>query len=168
MAGKEAEEQLESMAHIPWHENSDYPVMRVRGTNDHSSHLLRHHQHGKVVDEVGIANETEGKASRTPDLVVKPREEIYLNCYLPQTAIENVGFAITWHHNGLVVDAVEIGAMGNGNRYFRDSSNGQLFISSVRLEDDGLWYCQYQGRKLEKSKPMKLVVLGKFSYRNNI
>lgn len=53
--------------------------------------------------------------------------------------------------------------MGNGHRYFRDSTNGQLYISSIRLEDDGIWHCQYQGRQLDRpmsSKPLKLVVLG--------
>lgn len=57
--------------------------------------MLRHHQHEitrKSGEDEGNLTEAEGRPLKVPDLLVKPREEIYLNCYLPQTTLEYIGF----------------------------------------------------------------------------
>lgn len=53
---------------------------------------------------------------------------------------------------------------GTGHRYIGDSTTAALHIDNVRLEDDGTWTCQIEDDQgnLLVSKPVKLVVLGKF------
>lgn len=78
------------------------------GSNAPTSHSFRHHQHGlsrknfEGVEDFTEANATSGKNQRLPDLIVKPKEEIYLNCTLPLATLENIGYG-KWCHQQEIV-----------------------------------------------------------------
>jgi len=69
--------------------------------------------------------------------------------------------------NGQSIELVDMGMADMGHRYSKDPLHGQLIISNVRLEDDGLWQCQYRNAPADlpvTSDPIKLTVLGKNSF----
>lgn len=74
----------------------------------------------------------------------------------------------TWLHEGNPVDMITIDTRtelsGTGHRYIGDSSTFALNIEKVRLEDDGIWECTFEGhdKKNITGTPVKLIVLGEF------
>ncbi|XP_014205539.1 B-cell receptor CD22 [Copidosoma floridanum] len=108
------------------------------------------------------------------ELVVKPLSKVVLPCELEGnhsrllTPTASRSYRVrpaSWLHDNGPVDMITIDTRtemsGTGHRYIGDSSTAALHIDNVRLEDDGVWTCQFEDdrEKLLVGRPVKLVVL---------
>lgn len=85
------------------------------------------------------------------EYIVRQHEEASLYCEVTNGTL---GQNLRWLHNGVEVE--------RGHRYTHDIMSGRLIISSVRLEDDGMWQCEERD-SAAGIRPISLIVLGVYT-----
>ncbi|XP_068082165.1 MAM domain-containing glycosylphosphatidylinositol anchor protein 1 [Anabrus simplex] len=152
--------------------NNELKSAKLGRSRAHKLHLLRHQQQGSISSSTDFdfssyydtLKEAPPHTALPPsslpkDMTVRLHQEARLQCELSKKS-ESMYNSRWWHDNAIAVDGTT--AHSVSHHYTLNPMSGELHITNVRIEDDGLWWCGVHdpgiGRVIKAERGFKLLV----------